>query len=160
MELLLMERASSSFANYIATLKPKKINNLIYYKTLKADLTYLLSMPISSTIKSITGYLRKYIGIIRQDNTNLAFTIVNDPYNFLPDFEWSIDTIIKIHSYNRKNNIPKIRTTPVSSIDKIATLAADLNYEDAINYMGELAGAWILTCPIKVIGGGHKVSDV
>lgn len=140
------------YQKYLAELTPKLINNSTYENWVKRYVELLSLETIDFGNDVIVGYLGEYISTVREKK-NLypdVYEKTKRPDPFLSDLEWVIDTTIKEKRYSRlgKNSAGK----PDNDLKKeIALKALQMPYSDAINFMGELAGAWVTSYPVASI---------
>lgn len=76
---------------------------------------------------------------------------------YLNDYEWVVAVTIRQRRYTRLAHPPQteqVWTSDVrdtASAQEITEYASSLYYLDAVHFLGELAGAWILSCPELLI---------
>ncbi len=134
---------------HLANMELKPKNDTVYSKWIEDPVKHLASHTVEIASRTIMGFLGEYgRGVLRKEVIiQDAYSNILTPDIFLGDFSWAIDTTIKENKYAR------FKTPPAESTDKdvareVSKKALQLNYEDAINFMGEIAGAWVLTYPI------------
>ncbi len=101
----------------------------------------------------IFGALGCYIQAVRREKETYfeAYQkIVEVDRPILNDFSWALETTIKQKKYKRINSFDR-QGVETDLSNQISNLSLQLAYTDAINFMGELAGAWVLTYPIEAI---------
>jgi hypothetical protein len=140
------------YQKHLADLTPKLINNSAYENWVKRYVELLSLETVDFGNDVIAGYLGEYISIVREKK-NLypdVYEKLKRPDPFLSDIEWVMDTIIKEKRYSRlgANSAKK----PDNDLKKeIALKALQMPYSEAVNFMGELAGAWVASYPISSI---------
>jgi hypothetical protein len=148
-----LEANKLAYLNHIHTMRPKlKQDSPIYTEWIESDLKFLASKSIQFCEKTIIGYTGQYWETIvaNKDDYPDEYNKIHDYHPFLADFEWALNTTIKEKKYLRFTQVPIIETD-VNLEATIAKRALTLSYDEAVNYMGEVAGAWILTYPVVAI---------
>jgi hypothetical protein len=140
------------YKKYLADLKPKIIDNSFYGNWVKRYVELLSLGTVDFGNNVITGYLGEYVTTMRakKDLYPDAYEKVKRPDPFLSDIQWVIDTIIKEKRYARLETISADKPDTVL-ISEIAQKALQMPYSVAVNFMGELAGAWVSSYPIASI---------
>lgn len=143
---------SKDYSQYMSRLKPKQLNHSTYSEHLLEFLNSLVQARINSSVSTIFQALSEYIDCVEHDErqSKELREMLLRPDPFLTDFELALDTTIKERRYQRLQVIkgPKEKSDLARSISKVA---CQLQYNDAVDFMGELAGAWILAYPIEAI---------
>jgi hypothetical protein len=138
----------NAYMKYLAHRESKPKNNVAYSGWINECAEYLASQTVEIGSRIIMGYLGEYIEGVRENREMYpdAYNKVLGPNPIISDFEWAIATTIKENKYTRFVTIPivSIRTDVIKDIAK---KALSMPYNDAVNLMGEIAGAWVLTYP-------------
>jgi len=140
------------YKKYLADLTPKLIDNSAYENWVKGYVKLLSSGTVDFGNDVIVGYLGDYVATVheKKDLYPEVYEKVKHPDPFLLDIQWVMDTIIKEKSYPRRDTI--LAEKPTKDLKReIARKALQMPYSDAVNFMGELAGAWITSYPIASI---------
>jgi len=133
-------------------------NEALYSRWILTYAEYLADKPMEICSRFITGFLSEYIGCVlkEKDKYPEAYKKVIYPDPITSDFLWAIDTTIKEKKYSRLEtwSIASAGNTMDTSledmINEVVEKALQLPYDEAINFMGEIAGAWILTYPMEI----------
>lgn len=134
----------------IANTKPRPKNASTYSGWVNEFVEYLASQTVEMGSRMIMGmgYLGEYIKGVRENREFHpdAYNKVLNPNYIISDFGWAVYTTIQENKYPRFTTAP---TAPVhKNIEKdVARKALSLPYDEAVNFMGEIAGAWVLTYP-------------
>lgn len=147
-----IESVVSGYKKYLAELTPKFIDNSTYGGWIERYVKLLSSRTIDFGNDLIIGYLDEYVRIAheKKDFYPEVYEKVKQPTPFLGDIQWAMDTIIKEMRYPRLKIISsEAHLTNLKS--EIAHEAIQMHYSDAVNFMGELAGAWVTSYPIASI---------
>ncbi len=139
--------------------KPK--NKLSYADWVNKYLANLDSGSIDFGVQTIVGSLSKCIDKVRlsqDEHLSVHKREISNPDYFLASLTWAIDTTIKERRYSRLKTALLLETT-IDLADEISNTALSLPYDDMVDFMGELTGAWILTYPIdSIIKYDHDTS--
>ena len=148
----LEKHLSRGYSQYISRLTSKQLNSLSYSKHLPELLNSLVRVPINSCVSTIFKALSQYINYVKHDEQQSQHLreMLSKPDPVLTDFEMALDTIIKDRKYQRLEIFhgPNEKSDLAFSISQVA---CQLQYNDAIDFLGELSGAWILTYPLEAI---------
>ena len=140
------------YQKYLADLKPKLIDNSAYGNWVRRYAEFLSSETVDFGNDVITGYLGEYVTAVHEQKGLYpeAYEKVRNPDPFLLDIQWVMDTIIKEKRYSRLETI-SAEKSDTDLKREIAQKALQMPYSDAVNFMGELAGAWVTSYPIASI---------
>ncbi len=137
---------------WIDKTKPKPMNSSVYEEWLPIYLDAVDKYPLETGIRIIFEALGKYIEKVRKEGgvNSLAYRKVTDTYRpILGDFKWAVDTVIKQRKYSRQENFDEVFKENKKLVQEISSVMIRLAYEDAINFIGELTGAWKLSFQFK-----------
>jgi hypothetical protein len=115
-------------------------------------------IPLEACVDIICGALDQYIDAVRKGKATdpEAYRMVNEIGRpILRDFDWALIATIKEKKYIRVNSkqelISDYKKIVNDYMTEIASKALQLPYDQAINFLGEFAGAWVLSYPIDSI---------
>jgi hypothetical protein len=140
------------YMNYLSTLDSRPMTRTLYSEWMRKYLESLNQFPIDSCVSVILGSLEKYIKMIKSNkSTNVeAYEKTKNADLITTDFEWAVDTVVKHKEYQRQVNF-LFSGIQFDLVDELSKIALRMPYHDAISFLGELAGAWVLTYPIAAI---------
>jgi len=164
-ELAANKEYSREYSQYLSWLTPEHLglaprpmNSSLYSRQLLEFLDILVKLPINTCVTTIFQALTLYICHLLNDNRyNQSFRdTLSKPDPLLAKFEWALKSTVKQRKYQRLKAFHGPKEAPALPA-RIADAACQLSFDDALDFMGELAGAWILSYPLDAI---RKYEDV
>jgi len=155
-----IESSILGYQKHLADLEPKPIDNSRYSSWVQEYVKMFSAGSIDFCIKAIMSFLGEYVKTIhkmKEPNREL-FEKVKAPDPLLSDIDWVVDTIIKGKNYQRLE-LPSVEKLDGNLSRDIALKALKMPYEDSVNFMGEIIGAWVLTYPGDSIKKYEKYID-
>ena len=140
------------YQKYLADLTPKIIDNPTYRNWVRQYVELLALETVDFGNDVIVGYLGEYVSTVHEQKDLYPdiYEKVKRPDPFLSDIEWVMDTIIREKRYSRLETISAEKPDEDLSRE-IVRKALQMPYSAAVNFMGELAGAWVTSYPIALI---------
>jgi len=157
-----MKQFSQKYADYISHMRPRLRNVAGFSESIGKYLEQLNRNSIYYFRATIMGILSNYIEFIRANKDKYIdlYEKIVKPDPLLSDLEKAIDTVVKERKYQRLRPL-RSGTIEVEEIDlenEISSIALKQSYDDMISFIGEIAGAWILTYPIEYLIKYDKVT--
>src|SRR5689334_2735115 len=133
------------YQKYLTDLTPKPIDNSAYRDLVEKYAQQFSSGTVDFGNDVIAGYLGEYVKTIHEqkDLYPEVYRNVKHPDPFLSDIQWVLDTTIKERRYSRME-AASVEAAITDLKKEIAAKALQMPYAEAINFMGELAGAWVV----------------
>ena len=140
-------------------------NEALYSRWIPTYVEYLANKPMEICSRFIMGFLSEYIGYVlkEKDKYPEAYKKVIYPDPVTGDFSWAMDTTIKEKKYSRLETwftASDVNISIEDMINEVVEKALQLPYDEAINFMGEIAGAWILTYPLEIFNQQSYVAMI
>ena len=134
-------------------LELKPMQSPVYSEPLGRYLEILDHSPVDLGHRTIFGALLKYIQAMEADEVRFPLArkkATGAIHPVLKDFIWAIESTVQRGGRQR---MPAFQG-PVNRMNfaaELCSLALQFEYEPAIDFLGELAGAWVLTYPMDAI---------
>lgn len=154
------------FFAYLSQIVSPELDRSPYLAHLESFLHLLISRSAQTASLILLDCVATYPSLIRTkqppDTPNWFLTDEHVAWResinqYLNDFEWAATVTICQHRYTRLAPPPQAEQIwmsdgrDIESAREITEFASTLGHMDAVHFLGELTGAWILSCPELLI---------
>ena len=159
------KKYSKEYSQYLSRLTPEHLgltarpmSSSLYSARLLEFLDSLVQLPIRTCVTIIFRALTLYINHLLNDSRyDQSFReTLSKPDPLLAKFEWALKATVKQRKYQRLQKFHGLKEE-LDLPARILDTACQLPFDDALDFMGELAGAWVLSYPAEAI---RKYEDV
>jgi hypothetical protein len=154
------------FFAYLNRIVSPELDRSPYLANLQTYLHRLISRSAHTAASILLDGVAAYPSLVRtKQPTNTPSQLLTDECvawsdrvnQYLNDFEWVVAVTVRQRQFTRlahplqTEQIWTSDARDTESAREIAEYASTLRYMDAVHFLGELAGAWILSCPELLI---------
>lgn len=150
--LKIIKRDIEDYKLLLSKMKPKLLYDDIEYEWILNCAKLMASRPMEYCIETIMKILEDHIStseINKQrytEKSNKAGLV-----EYAEEFLLSLDTVILKKKFTRLIDIPSESPNNIDIAMEISKKKSELHVDKVLNFIGSVAGAWILTYPVKSI---------